>query len=90
MSSNVSSNVSSQCRRYPETLTAASQIDAEPVVKLFGEYVARCLLSKQHWSLRAAALQKVTQETPLQSFPPEDLLNCAAHMLGLAAQVRRC
>lgn len=43
----------------PEPLNSNFQKEAEPLIQLFGEYLANCVYSKA-WSLRDAALQKLT------------------------------
>jgi len=43
----------------PEPLSSSFQKEAEPLIELFGEYLTLCVYSKT-WSLRDAALQKLT------------------------------
>eukprot|EP00439_Symbiodinium_sp_Y106_P086689 s548_g35.t1 len=43
----------------PEPLNSNFQKEAEPLIQLFGEYLTNCVYSKA-WSLRDAALQKLT------------------------------
>eukprot|EP00929_Paragymnodinium_shiwhaense_P091716 TRINITY_DN51624_c0_g2_i1.p1 TRINITY_DN51624_c0_g2~~TRINITY_DN51624_c0_g2_i1.p1 ORF type:complete len:893 (-),score=187.50 TRINITY_DN51624_c0_g2_i1:79-2757(-) len=54
-------NYEDLARPGPEALAATVAQDAEPLVRLFGEYITRCIYSKA-WNLRDAALQKLAMD----------------------------